>query len=161
MASRKLTLFTLLSLFSLFFYGSCKTTKTTSNQTKSQSEMKDSDSDNYRFKKNFSLSTNTRSLINEIEQELASKNIKISDYKPSKTLTEKYLIRKQGEDYIISGFIKVENEFNPNDLKNKGISFGNPSGALITVNVPIVLLEVFLSADHITYFEISERVTTK
>lgn len=77
-APRRSILFTLFSLFSFLFACSCDRTKNTSNQHKTQSQMEDSDSDNFRFKKSFSLSANTRSLINEIEQELASKNIKIN-----------------------------------------------------------------------------------
>ena len=109
----------------------------------------------------FNISTKTKQFLNEFEKELKESNKNIKIYNPSKRLVDEYSIKKIDNEYFISGFIKTNENFDKKIFENSEVKFGQPSGQIITVNVPLYFLTDFFKMSGIEYFEISEKVQTK
>ena len=82
----------------------------------------------------------------------------MDNYVPSKELIEKYNLRKLNGVYTISGFIKINNEFNENDLAQLNIKANSKIGEIMTVIIPLNSIEMFLKINGVKYFEISQKV---
>lgn len=76
-------------------------------------------------------------------------------------MIDEYSIKQIDNDFFISGFIKTNENFDKKTFENSGVKFGQPSGQIITVNVPLYFFTDFLKMAGIEYFEMSEKVQTK
>lgn len=142
----------LLLLFGTFiicgFITSCFSIK----QTNTENEVTELNSIKFKF----DLSLYTKMFLQELEREKAVKNY--DNYVPSKKLIEKYNLKKLNGIYTISGFIKINNEFNKNDLVQLNIKANSKIGEIMTVIIPLNSIEMFLKINGIIYFEISRKV---
>lgn len=111
------------------------------------------------FRMNYNISSRTKQFLNELEKELNGENI--SEFIPSKRLIDEYSIYKIKNEFFISGFVKINEKFNKSIFENSSVKFGQPSGQIITVNIPLNYLSDFLKMSGIEYFEMSEKVQTK
>jgi hypothetical protein len=133
---------------------SCNGTKqtTTKNEKVMQPET---------LQSSYNISGRAKQFLNELERELKESNRNLKTFIPSKKLIDDYSIKKINETFFISGFIKTSENFDKTIFENSGVTFGQPSGKIITVNVPLYFLTEFLNHKQIEYFEISEKVHTK
>ena len=132
---------------------SCSGTKRTNNKT----EMNQSTTT---LTANFDVSTKTRQLIKDIQEELDSQKISISKYVPSKSIIDKYDIIEIENIYHISGMIMTNEAFANSSLIEIGVKIGNQSGKFTTIQVPINSFELFLKYQGIAYFEVTEKAKT-
>lgn len=145
-----LTCFTIISVFFLSCNGTKQAAKT-NNENIMQTET---------FQPSYNISAKTKMFLSELENEISQvKNIE--NFKPSNKLIASYNIRKQGNDYFISGFIKPNDQFDRNNLEPNNVTFGQAIGIVVTVQVPLRYLSQFLKAKGIEYFEISEKVNSQ
>jgi hypothetical protein len=107
------------------------------------------------------ISSKTKQFLNEFEKELKESNKNIKTFTPTKRLIDEYSIKKIDNEYFISGFIKTNENFDKKVFENSEVKFGQSSGQIITVNVPLYFLTDFLKMAGIEYFEMSEKVQTK
>src|SRR5690606_13146170 len=114
-----------------------------------------------KFEPTFDLSARTKLFLKAVEDEMSSMKKNIETYEPSDDIVKKYGLKKQNEEYIISGFIKTTSSFEKNGLESKGVNLGRKTGELMTISFPLNFLQEFLTTENITYFEISEQVTPK
>jgi hypothetical protein len=105
------------------------------------------------------ISARTKQFLTELEKELNGENI--SEFIPSKRLIDEYSIYKIKNEFFISGFVKINEKFDKSICENSSVQFGQPSGQITTVNIPLNYLSDFLKMSGIEYFEISEKVQTK
>ncbi|MDA0987502.1 MAG: hypothetical protein O3A55_07895 [Bacteroidetes bacterium] len=141
----------------LFFIGvffSCNGTKqtTTKNEKIMQTET---------LQSSYNISGRTKQFLNELEKELKESNKNLKTFIPSKKLIDEYSIKQINETFFVSGFIKKSENFDKTIFENSEVTFGQPSGQIITINVPLYFLSDFLNHKEIEYFEISEKVHTK
>lgn len=132
---------------------SCSGTKRTNNKT----EMNQSTTT---LTANFDVSTKTRQLIKDIQEELDSQKISISKYVPSKSIIDKYDIIEIENIYHLSGMIMTNEDFANSSLIEIGVKIGNQSGKFTTIQVPINSFELFLKYQGIAYFEVTEKAIT-
>jgi hypothetical protein len=109
----------------------------------------------------FSVSARTEQFLSELNKELALNNWKMTSFEPSEKLKNSFGLIKQGNIWLISGFIKTSEHFDKSALEQSGVSFGQPAGQHCTVNIPLHCLSEFLKHPAIDYFEISEQVQLK
>ncbi|MBK7911278.1 hypothetical protein [Candidatus Pollutiaquabacter sp.] len=110
----------------------------------------------------YNISAKTRQFLNEFEKELSESNKNLKTFSPSKKLIDEYNIKQVNEtSFLISGFIKTNEHFDKSNLEKSGVTFGQPSGQIVTVNVPLYVLPDFLSDKGIEYFEISTKAQSK
>lgn len=132
---------------------SCSGTKRTNNKT----EMNQATTT---LTANFDVSTKTRQLIKDIQEELDSQKISISKYVPSKSIIDKYDIIEIENIYHISGMIMTNEAFANSSLIEIGVKIINQSGKFTTIQVPINSFELFLKYQGIAYFEVTEKAKT-
>jgi hypothetical protein len=111
------------------------------------------------FRIDYNVSSRTKQFLNELEKELNGENI--SEFAPSKRLIDDYSICKIKKEFFISGFVKINEKFDKSIFENSGVQFGQPSGQINTVNIPLNYLSDFLKMSGIEYFEMSEKVQIK
>jgi|GEM_PF-6428454 len=141
----------------LFFTGvffSCSGTKQTT--TKNEKIMRTET-----LHSSYNISARTKQFLNELEKESKESNKNLKKFTPSKKMIEEYSLKQTNETFFISGFIKTGESFDKTIFENSGVTFGQPSGKIITVNVPLHFLSDFLNHKEIEYFEISGKVYTK
>lgn len=109
----------------------------------------------------YNISARTRQFLNELEKELSESNKNLKTFSPSKKLIDEFNIKQANERFFINGFIKTNEHFDKTNLEKSGVTFGQPSGQITTVYVPLYVLPDFLSDKGIEYFEISSKVQTK
>lgn len=133
---------------------SCSGTKRTNNKT----EMNQTTTT---LTATFDVSAKTRQLIKDIQDELSSQKISISNYVPSKNIIDKYDIIQIENLYHISGMMMTNETFDNSSLKEIGVKIGNQSGKFTTIQIPINSFDLFLANKGISYFQISEKTKTK
>jgi len=149
---RQLTVLIGLTIF-LGFFLSCNETKQavkTNNENIMQTEI---------FQTTYNISARTKMFLSELENEISKAGKSIESFKPSEKLIESHNIRKQDDDYFISGFVKTNELFYRNSFEQINITFGQDTGNIITVQIPFKSLSQFLKGEGIEYFEISEKVS--
>jgi hypothetical protein len=140
-----------------FFTGmffSCNGTKqtTTKNEKIMQTET---------VQLSYNISARTKQFLNELEKELNESNKNLKTFIPSNKLMDEYSIKQINDEFFISGFIKTNENFDKAIFENSGVKFGQPSGQIITVNIPLHFLSDFFKMSGIEYFEISVKAHTK
>ena len=110
---------------------------------------------------NFDVSAMTRSLINDIQEDLLKQNIDIKKYRPSRYIIDNYSIQKITNNYYISGMIVISDDFDLTTLTNIGVIIGSQIGEITTVQIPIKNFDQFLNNNRVEYFQISEKVHLK
>jgi hypothetical protein len=120
-----------------------------------------SQTENSNLSARFSISARTRQFLSNLNKELIHDQCGIKEFKLSEKLLNDFAIRKQGDTYLISGFIKTNEDFDKPFLEKTGITFGQQAGQICTVNIPLQCLSVFLDHEGIEYFEISEKIQIK
>jgi hypothetical protein len=88
-------------LISLLFLVSCINTKQLNNIP--QTENPD-------LLAKFSVSVRTKQFLSDLNKELVNNKCRIMEFKPSEKLLKDFAIRKQGDTYLISGFIKTNED---------------------------------------------------
>jgi len=129
---------------------SCSGTKRTNNKT----EMNQTTTT---LTANFDVSSKTRQLIKDIQEELDSQKISISKYVPSKSIIDKFDIIKIENIHHISGMIMINENFANSSLNEIGVKIGNQSGKFTTIQIPIKSFDLFLENQGIAYFEVTEK----
>jgi len=109
----------------------------------------------------YNVSPRTKLFLKELNKELKVGSKSLKTFVPSEIFIKKYDIKKIDSIYAIGGLIKTSESFNKNSFDNSGIIFGQTSGRITTVFVPIYYLNDFLNKKEIEYFEISEKVYSK
>ncbi len=109
----------------------------------------------------FNVSARTKSFLAALENEISGHGNSIENAQLSEKFIEAYNVRELDNDYSISGFIKMNEDFDSKDLEQIDVALRQPTGAITTVQVPLKSLGQFLKIPGIEYFEISEKVTNK
>jgi hypothetical protein len=137
------------ALISLLLLVSCVNTK----QVNSISQTENSN-----LSARFNVSVRTKLFLSDLNKELVHNKRGMAKFEPSEKLLKDFAIRKQGNIYLISGFIKTNEGFDRTLLEKSGITFGEQVGQICTVNIPLQCLSIFFNHTGIEYFEISEKV---
>ena len=140
---KQLSIF-IIFLFSFFLFNCSSTKKVEKSSVENHKE--------YRF----SLSLQTKLFLSDLEKERKGKNLK--DFEPTSALIEKYQIKKIQDAYSISGFIKINDDFNESDLKSLNIKINSTLNKTMTIIIPISTIHDFLELNGINYFEIATKV---
>jgi len=104
------------------------------------------------------LSAGTRMFIMDLEKELNSSGKDIKQFRPSAKLADRHSLQNVKGQYFVTGFIKVNTKFKPEQIKKIGGYIGKPSGKVRTVRIPLSAFPRFLDLKTVTYFEISRKV---
>jgi hypothetical protein len=105
------------------------------------------------------LSLYTKQFIREIKS--MNNNKKIDEKKLSDEFIKKHGIIKRNNHFFIGGFVKINESFDSQDLKNMNIKINSKSGNIITLEIPINSLNALLKYEGINYFEINQKVELK
>lgn len=140
----KTFLFFLLSLFVI----SCSTTK---ESTKSTDDSPSYDS----YSKTASLSTLSKSLIDEIKKEkkYLQKNQK---YTPSQKLVDEFKLFKISNIYFVRAILKINEEIDPSVLEAVGVKVETKAGKTWTIQIPVDMLEDLANYSGVDYIQIDE-----
>lgn len=111
------------------------------------------------MKSSFPVSASTKLFIQKLKGELQASNTTLESFVPSAKFIDDYSLSKGNDGYIVSGFIKTDDEFDSAQLEKLKIHVGKPSGDIRTVRIPLKYFPDFLQEQKITYFEISKKVT--
>jgi len=130
---------------------SCSTTK------KSTKNNKADNSSSIEYK--FDLSLQTKLFLQEFENEKLEKST--DSFVPSQNLIDKYNIKIVEDLHTISGFIKVNSDYNEEELNRINIKTGSQSNNIITVIIPMGSIDKFLILNGVEYFEIGQKVELK
>ncbi len=123
--------------------------------TKKDKTMAKSNQTEYKF----DMSLHTKLFLEDLKKELIDKDI--VDLKPSEELKTKYNITESEGEFIISGFIKTNSQYNERDLVNLEIKTNSSVGDITTVVIPLKSIYKFLELDGVKYFEINKKVELK
>lgn len=132
---------------------SCSGTKKTINETEMNQIITE-------LTTNFDVSTKTRQLIKDIQDELTEQKTTIKRYTPSKNIIEKYDILKIENVYHISGMMMTKENFSKSTLDDISVKTGSQSGKFTTVQIPMNNFDLFLKNNGIEYFQVTEKVKT-
>lgn len=86
---------------------------------------------------------------------------KMSKYSPSKEMREEYSLVKQGDQYVISGFLKVNAEFDKDNFKSFGGTLVKFTETQYTFTFPIVNIDKIFSVEGISAVELANKVQIK
>jgi len=128
---------------------SCSTTKQVKKEenVKSQTEY------------NFELSLDTKLFLEDLNKEQGEQNI--DELKLTKEFTDKYNISGSPGAYDISGLIKINEQYNENDLAKLNIKTNSKVNEIVTVIIPLGSIDSFLELDGIKYFELTKKGVPK
>ena len=128
---------------------SCSTTKQVKKEenVKSQTEY------------NFELSLDTKLFLEDLNKEQGEQNI--DELKLTKEFTDKYNISGSPGAYDISGLIKINEQYNENDLAKLNINTNSKVNEIVTVIIPLGSIDSFLELDGIKYFELTKKGVPK
>lgn len=129
----------------------CSTTR----KDTAKKEVAKSNSIEYKF----DLSLQTKMFLQKFNNEKTGDDIEA--FIPSKELVDKYNIIILDDIYTISGFIKINNDYDQDYLTQINIKPGSKVDNIITVIIPLSSIDNFLTLNGIDYFEISEKVKLK
>jgi len=104
---------------------------------------------------NMKLSLQTKQFVKEM------KSIDIDESNISDEIISKYGIVTRNNQYFITGLAKVNERFDLQELKNMNININSKSGNIITLEIPLNDLDIFLKYKGVNYFEISQKVELK
>lgn len=107
------------------------------------------------FETKVELSANTKLFLQELNQERETQ--KKSDFVPSDELIEKYSLVEQANNYFIRAFLKVETDFDYNELENLEVMTNSKVGEIITVAIPLGAIPAILDVEKIEYLEINQK----
>jgi subtilisin family serine protease len=88
----------------------------------------------------------------------------LSDFKLKKSaeeLVDRFNLRREGDEIIVSAFIKVNNEFDSSELDALNIHLSTQEGDLCIVNIPIESMEKLLTVQGIEYVDIAQKALPK
>lgn len=105
------------------------------------------------------VSAKTKMFMLELQNEMKATKKVIKEFVPSAQLADKYSLQKIKGIYYVRGFIKVNKDFKPEQIKAIGGYCGRPAGDIRTVQVPLKSFYRFLEQKDITYFQIEEKVS--
>ena len=103
------------------------------------------------------ISPNTKIFLLELEKEKLNQK----EYQPSQTLIDNYNLLFIDNEFFICGFIKVDDNFNKEDLEKINTRVISTSGSIITVHIPLSSIDNFLKINSVKYFQISEKAELK
>jgi hypothetical protein len=109
------------------------------------------------FKTTMPLSAGTRMFIADLEKELKASGKGIKYFQPSAELVDRHSLQNVKGQYFVTGFIKVNAKFKPEQIKKIGGYSGKPSGKVRTVRIPLQAFPRFLELKTITYFELGQK----
>ena len=128
---------------------SCSTTKQVKKEEKVKSQT------GY----NFELSLDTKLFLEDLKKEKGEQNI--DELKLTKEFTNKYNISGPPGAYNISGLIKINEQYNENDLAKLNIKTNSKVNDIVTVIIPLGSIDSFLELDGIKYFELTKKGVLK
>ena len=105
----------------------------------------------------FPVSPGTRLFMADLEKELKDSKVGLKQFVPSAKLVERHSLQNLKGQYFVTGFIKVNGKFKPEQIKKIGGYSGKPSGKVRTVRIPLAAFSGFLKQKNIFYFEISQK----
>lgn len=105
----------------------------------------------------FPVSSGTRMFIADLQKELKTSGNGLRQFRPSVQLADRYSLQNVKGQYFVTGFIKVNAKFKPEQIKKIGGYSGKPSGKVRTVRIPLQAFPCFLELKTITYFELGQK----
>jgi hypothetical protein len=104
------------------------------------------------------LSNSFSSFWKELTEEANGKSL--DHYIPSQKLIERYSLREQNKQFMISGFLHTDSTFNKTDIEELGGNVVEYSNKIKTFSVPIKKIPQFIQIKGIIYIEIGKKVKT-
>ena len=105
------------------------------------------------------LSNSFNSFWEELSEEANGKSLE--QYIPSQALIERYSLKKQDQQFLVSGFLHTDSTFNKADIEYIGGNVVAYTNKIKTFSVPIKNIPLLIKVKGITYIEISRKVRTK
>lgn len=141
-------LFKQLILFLFLFLIGCNPVNKTSKKN-NKSEVID-----FSSQSNFDLSPNTKFFLKDLDELLKKSELK--DIKLPQNFTDKYSIKEIDNNYWVTGFIKINSDFDTTKFGDNNFNF-KKNGNISSINFKLTQLHIFLKSDGIEYFSISEK----
>jgi len=105
------------------------------------------------------LSNSFNSFWEELTEEANGKSLE--QYIPSQALIERYSLKKQDQQILVSGFLHTDSTFNKADIECIGGNVVTYANKIKTFSVPIKNVSLLIQVKGITYIEIGRKVRTK
>ena len=105
------------------------------------------------------FSVNLKSLWKEVIEECGDKDL--NKYTPSQDLINKFSLRKQDNQYVLSGFLHTDSTFKESDIENLGGNVVKYSDKIKTFIIPIKNIPALINVKGITYIDTGRKVQIK
>lgn len=105
------------------------------------------------------FSVNFKSLWKEVIEECGNNDL--HKYTPSQNLINKFSLRKQNNQYILSGFLHTDSTFKESDIENHGGNVVKYSDKIKTFTIPIKNIPALIKVKGITYIDTGRKVQIK
>ncbi|MBI1836073.1 MAG: S8 family peptidase [Flavobacteriia bacterium] len=99
------------------------------------------------------ISANDKGDLSEIK-----KDLKFTKGIPSEKLIQRYPIYKINGLYYISSLFKVNSSFSKTSLKKYSIQFGSQIGQIVSVKIPLTILDDIFFIEGIEQFELATKI---
>lgn len=109
----------------------------------------------------FDVSASAKRLFASIDKDLKETTRDLATYVPSKAVVDEFGLREQQGQFMMTGFIRTTQAFEPASIDAIGGSSGASSVGLRTVSVPVRQINHFLQIKTIEYFELATQATNK